>query len=388
MHALKFNRRHLVSKMLFLGMIALAAAISYSTPFRAHAGGPGQINAFFLSGIPVNYADCERFFTALKEGGANSVILAPPDDGRMVDKAAIPNAVYLAHQAGLRIFFVVPVRKVDALLNEHSNWEDMQFDLGSGTIQPTGRLDLFNPEVAGHLIKEVRDIASYSVDGILLGEDFFYSDTEGMSAFALNAHKQKYGSAFSSGSAFGRVGRDDDDNLAVVEGGEGFNEWTELKKSRLMELLTNMITEGKAVAPSVQFGVPLHITGLFTTPKEILRRFAYDMEAFEKLNIGFYWISIPHRDMRTAQGLTYKKTLETLSRLVMATSGSVKDPGKIIIAVQTMSSSGKILPLSEIEEVSTIVKKAGEPGIAYMLGAQVLPSELSRKLFQRQNGAL
>lgn len=377
------SSRRPIGKMLLLIVSALGAVINASMPVTSFAGGPSQVNAFFISSVPVNYADGERFFAALKEGGANSVILAPPSDGGMVDKTALPDTVYLAHQAGLKIFLVVPVRKVDALLEEHPDWEDMQYDLGSGTIQPTGRLDLFNPEAAAHLIKVVRDIASYSVDGILLGEDFFYSDTEGMSRFALDAHKQKHNSAFSPGSAFRRVGRDDEGDLEVVEGGEGFSEWTELKKNRLMEILTNMIAESKAVAPTVQFGVPLHITGLFTTPMEILKRFAYDMEAFEKLKMGFYWISIPHRDMRTARGLTYKKTLEALSRLVMATSGSVKDPGKIIIAVQTTSPSGAILPLSEIEEVTSIVRKAGEPGVAYTLGSEVLPTELSKKLFKR-----
>ena len=117
----------------------------------------------------------------------------------MPDKDYYPNIVYLAHQAGLRIYFILPVRNIPTVLADHPSWEDMRYDLQSGTTQPTGRLNLFNQEVVAYLSALFKDLASYSIDGILLGEDFYYSETEGMQSNALEDYKNRYNAALVPG---------------------------------------------------------------------------------------------------------------------------------------------------------------------------------------------
>jgi len=57
---------------------------------------------------------------------------------------------------------------------------DTQYALGSGTVQSTGKLDLFNREAVEYLASLAKEIASYSVDALLLGPDFYYSPVEGI----------------------------------------------------------------------------------------------------------------------------------------------------------------------------------------------------------------
>jgi hypothetical protein len=199
---------------------------------------PNPTNAFFLSAVPADYAKLEKYFAALKDGGANTVIIGPLAGG-VPDGDALPNIVYLAHASGLRIYFVLPTRGWPGALREHPEWEDMRYDLNSGTLQATGRLDLFQPEAVDYLVKLYRDVASYSIDGILFGEDFYYRDTEGMSAAALEEYKKRFTNALIPGKAIVRVGSTGN-GPEVLEYGEGFREWTELKKERLAGALQSI----------------------------------------------------------------------------------------------------------------------------------------------------
>jgi hypothetical protein len=342
---------------------------------------PALTNAFFLTLVPTDYAKLEKYFAALKEGGANTVIIGPLAGG-VPDGDALPNIIYLAHASGLRIFFVLPARGWAAALREHPEWEDMRYDLNSGTLQATGKLDLFQPEAVDYLVKLYRTIASYSIDGILLGEDFFYRDTEGMSAAALEEYKKRFTNALIPGKAIVRVGSTSS-GPEVLEYGEGFRDWTELKKERLAGAFQNIMSAARKVNSDVKFGIPLHGAGL-ASADEALVKYAYDMNAFQTLNVDFYWIAIPHRDIRESRRLNYKKGMEELARIAQAATTTVKDPSKALIVLQTTTVSGKVLPFSEIEEATTLVRKGGEPCLAYMISPdRTLPLALTRKLFKR-----
>ncbi len=369
-------------RIVVLSLVACAVFICSHVPAAAAAAmPPDPTNAFFLATVPTDYNKLEKFFAALKEGGANSVIIGPVA-GSVPDGDVLPNIVYLAHASGLKIFFVLPARGWTAALCEHPEWEDMRYDLNSGTLQATGKLDLFQPDAVDYLVKLYRAVASYSIDGILLGGDFYYRDTEGMSVRAMEEYKKRYGVALVTGRALARVGSVTD-GPAVIEYGEGFREWTELKKERLAGTLQSIMTAALKVNGDIKFGIPLQGPEL-NSPDEALSKYAFDVNALRAFNADFYWIPISHRDIRESKRLNYKKSMEELARIAQAATTMVKDPCKALIVIQTTAVSGKILPFSEIEEATALVKKSGEPCIAYMISQnRTLPVALTRKLFKR-----
>jgi hypothetical protein len=317
-----------------------------------------------------------------RDAGANTVIIRPVSREGRIDKQLLAKAVFLVHSAGLKLFVILPTRGISFLLGEHPEWEDIYYDLRSGTFQPSGKLDLFNPYVTVYLSDLFRDVAGYSVDGILLDDDFYYSDTEGMSKLAMERYTQKYGSSYPVRSALGKVKGDKPQYHRSEEYGEGFWNLAELKKNILLLVLKNIVDSSRAVNKQVKFWIPLHVPGLFLKEKELLAWYSHDMNAFKKIDLNFFWFAIPHRDIRAEQNIDYKKSIETVSRLVTSSTSLVDDPGKIIIGVQTTSLAGKILPLSEIEEVSMQMKKAGNTGIAFMVEPDTrLPSLLTKKIF-------
>ncbi len=289
---------------------------------------------------------------------------------------------YIAHREGLRVFIVFPTRSNQQILTKHPEWEDRRYNLRTGSLERTGRIDLFYRTAIDELAASVIDIAAYSVDGILLDTDFYYGETEGMSPMALKTFRQILNKEFSARDTFGKRTKDGN-ALQDAETADMFWNWTGLKKNMLLNLYKAIAKAAWSVNPKIKFGIPLHLNSP-TTPGEELAHFGYDFVKFKKMEIDYYWIAIRYRDIRAEQKLTYSKTMETLSRIATAATSLSKEPEKTIIAIQTADPSGRILPLTEIEEATEMVRHSGDPGIAFMITADMpIDPKLTGKIFRR-----
>lgn len=343
------------------------------------------INALYLLTVPSEYEALEEVVKSAGDNGANTIIMPLVSKAGIPDKQTLAKAVFFAHAAGMKLFVIVPTRDLSTPLQEHSNWEDLQYDLRSGTVQPAGKLDIFNEKAATYISEFIKDIAGYSVDAILLDEDFFYGDAEGMSENALTLYKQKYGSSFSARAAFAKVRGEGPEKHMPAQYGESFWKLAELKKEMLLLLLNNIIESAQMVNKQVKFVIPLPAPGLFLAEKEMLAWYSLDVAALQKMDTNLFWLSIRHRDIRTQNDINYKKTIEIVSRIAVTSLSLIKDPSKIIIAIQTTSESRKLLPIFEIEEVASQAKKSGQTGIAFMIEPDVgLPPVLTKKIFRRE----
>jgi hypothetical protein len=203
-----------------------------------------------------------------------------------------------------------------------------------------------------------------------------------MSRLAMDEYEKRHDKALIISRAITKTGKVDGGHVAVAYG-EGYQEWTTLKKERLVETLRAVAAAARTVNKSITLGVPLHMMGL-NAPEDAFRKYAYDMNDFQALPLDFYWIAIMHRNIRERQGITsYKKSLEELGRIATAANASVQDPSRVIIVLQT-GTGARLLPLSEIEEATAVTRKSGEANIAYKLDPYgTLSAQFSKKLFRR-----
>jgi len=343
------------------------------------------IHAFYFKSLPSTYKAQELLFASLKDSGANTIILElPMNEQGVPDLGRIPDAVYLAHQAGFKLHIVLPTRQFPGILSKHRDWEDAQYALGSGTVQATGKLDLFNQAAVEYVASLAKEIASYSVDALLLGTDFIYSPVEGIGPSAREQTLIDLKWAPDPRLLFRKVVRGPDGPI-IEEYGEYYRRWTELKRDRLLNVFAHIRKASRTVNAGIKFGIPIPVVIPVTTEDQIFTRFAYDMNAFRKLDCDYFWTAIDYRDIKSRQNLTYRQTMEQLSRIATSAIKAAKVPSKVILTLQATSETGTLIPMFEMEEITGLIRSSGDTGIAYIIGPDTIVNRtLMKKMFRNQ----
>ena len=338
------------------------------------------VRAYYFKWMPSDYTQQELLIASLKDTGANTLILElPMNEQGFPDLRNIPNPVYLAHQAGLKIHIVLPTRQFPGILSQHSDWEDNQFALGSGTIQSTGKLDLFNKAVVEYLASLAKEIASYSVDALLLGPDFYYAPTEGIGPAAREQTKIDLKWAPDPRTLFKKVRRWQDGPI-IEEYGENYGKWTAFKRDRLLYVFDQIRKAGRSVNGGLKIGIPIPVVMPVTTADKIFTQFAYDINEFRKLNSDYYWTAIEYRDIKARLNLSSRQSMEQLSRIANSAVTAVKIPDQVILALQATTETGTVIPMFEMEEITGLVRSSGKTGIAYILG----PNAMVNRTFMKK----
>lgn len=338
------------------------------------------VRAFLLGGLPKDHGKISKLFLSLKDAGADTVIAGPLAERGGLTRTTLPHVIFLAHQARLRLFVIVPTRSDEEALASHPEWEDRRYDIRSGTFQPAGKLDLFHPDALNYVMMTCKYVASFSVDGIVLGEDFSYDDTDGMSSVFLDAYNQRFKSELVPGKAFAKVEKVDG-SYRVVEYGEGFGNFEKMKQERLGETLKTVMAASRKLNGDVRFAAPVPFAGL-DSRLSALPEYLREVEAFRSADPDYFWLAFPRREGR---GQNYKKGMETISRTAKILATAVKQPCKTILVIPLTDREGKLLSSVEIEEATAMAKKGGKPCIAYQVGKDnAVPATLTKKLFKEQ----
>ncbi len=342
------------------------------------------MNAFFLRSIPERYHDLEILSQRLRSGGANTVITRLPRKNGDIHAATLTNLIFLSHQNGLRVYVVLPTRFDRRALVSHPEWEDIRYDPRTGKLHPDGSLDLANPEAVMFLVQRVKEVAAFSVDGILLDEDFGFGITDGMGSSMLKEFTRRYGSPFDARKVFEKISTEiSDADINAFD--KSFWQWSELKKDVIANSVLELSRACRGVQGMIKFGIPLRTPG-GETPQLSLARFSYDMKALKKLDVDFYWAELRSaEDAVWKGGKSYNKDLEYFSRMVKSVSSVQKEQEKNIIVIPA-TASGKALPMFALEEITFLVQMEGKTtGIAYLMDQTAVPSDtLTKKLFKRE----
>lgn len=372
-------RARVSSLRLVLAAVALFAfclaafSYAYSAP----------INGFFVRSLPADFARQERFFRSLSDSGASTVIMDLPLRGNgEPDGTALSNAVYLVHQAGLKIFIIMPTRVAPAALDKHPEWEDRMYNLAENSQEKSGKLDLFQKKAVEHIAGLGKTVAAYAVDGILLGEDFTYGMGEGLGKTAVSLMKDRLHMRLTARRIFVHVDRSGDSPV-VTEYGKAFRPWTEAKRDRLIETYESIRSAARSVNPSITVGVPVPVQLPVAVPEDLLTQHAFDAAYYKRAGVDYYWTSLEHRGRNGDRKLSFREGVELLSRSAYAAISSVKDDERMILVLQATTTRGRPLSLTEIEEITGYVRHAGRTGIVYGVRPGAVPSAvLTKKMFR------
>jgi len=358
-------------------MIALIIALfTVSVATTGHAE-KKKIKAFWIAELPSDNDAVEKLFLSYRDAGADTVIVGPLSTAGHLTIKMLPHIVFLAHKTRLKIYVAVLTRRDTDLLSSHPQWEDRRYDLESRSLRTDAALNLFRPDVVAHLVSTVQNIARYSVDGILMDEDFTYEDTDGMSREVFAAYQKKYEKEPVPKKLFASVQKTGA-SYHVAEYGEGFENLMRMKLDRLGEVFKALKDASRSENKDIQFGVPLRFSG-YENILGTLPHYTRIVHAFKRADPDFYWIVIPHRDK---YGLSYKQGMESIARAAKIIATAVEDRDKAVVVISMMNKDGRLLAYTELEEATDMVRMNGISTVVYRVKKNLaLPVPIMRKLF-------
>lgn len=361
------------------GAMLLAAAAAMTIP-PAVAGPAEKLRAFSVPDIPADDAKALRFFSSLRDAGADTVIVGPLREKGQITKRRVPHIVFLAHRARLKIHFILPVRTDREALDSHPEWEDRRYDAASGTLQPSGTLNLFHPGVSRYLSDAVKSLASFFVDGIVLGDDLPYAEAEGFGEEMFEAYRRTYGSRFEPRRAFLPARRTGGEQKAG-EYGEDYGRFSRLRQERLAAFVNELRSAARSVNPDITMAVPVRFQG-YRDPFAALAVYTREVKAFRAADPDFFWIAIPHRE---SEGLNYKEGMQALARSVTMISQAIPGSCRAVVFLPLINPAGRMLAPTEIEESADMARRGGDPCIVYQTRHdRALYHAVMQKLLRRE----
>ncbi|MHB8844129.1 MAG: hypothetical protein ACYC7L_05210 [Nitrospirota bacterium] len=362
----------------------LAAFCIVSGSAGAETASP-PVNAFSVKKLPKNYIGLEKFFQSLRNSGANTLIMELPLTGEgFPDVAAVPNVVFLAHQSGIKLFVVLPTRKLPGPIALHAEWEDRRYDIANDAYQLSGKLDLFNQAAVSYLAVIAKELASFSVDAVILGEDFRYEPVDGMSRTASKFAAMKLDADIDPASMYRKISKGPDGPV-VTEYSDLFVKWTRLKRDRLLEVYETIRTAARSANGDARFGLAVPVDYPVLEPADALSAYAFDWESYRRQETDLFLAVIPYREIQEARSMAYRQVIEMVSRIARSVLSASKNGLRVVLVVpMTERLTAKSLRYSEIEEITGLLRAGGETGIGYEIKADtLLNKEFTSKLFKK-----
>jgi hypothetical protein len=295
--------------------------------------------------------------------------------------------LFLAHRAGVKLQVVLPTRSITGPINEHNDWEDLAYeayDLNRDGYRRAGKLDLFNAAAVDYLSSLANELASFSVDGLLLGTDFVYEPLEVMSSSAVKYAALKLDADINPANMYKKLGKGPSGRV-IQEYSDLFLKWAGLKRDRLLIDYDSIRTSARRANGSITFGLAIPVVYPLATPVVMLSLFAFDMDAYRRKDADYFLASINYRDLQEQQNLNNRQATELVTRVARAVFTAVKDGQKIIIVLpMTEQLTEKNLQFSEIEEINGLIKNVGDMGISYVIKTETeLNPQFTSKLFKK-----
>jgi biofilm PGA synthesis lipoprotein PgaB len=344
-----------------------------------------QIEAAQVSYLPgATYEEAGREFQRMRRLGINTVILRVfqhPGDRYypFVDPKA-PAGVYfttseapvvedilsglipLAHAGGLKVFAWMTT--LSTSLGPSPDLMGRRYDLATGKIVPTDRLDPFHPEVRRRLLALFRDLGRYPLDGILLQNDLVLIHTDGFSEAAKAAYRLNCGRTPDPEDFFSDRETTPGGAVRVRKYSKAFGEWAGWKSDCLEHLAADLQTAARLENPHLPV-VPNLSYETLSRPEAAIDWFSQDLDLYSGV-FDYVAVTLYHRQMARELGLSPGEAAARIGAMVKNGLERLPEPQSLLAEVQTVDfGTHKALEPTEWRRIAREIRTAGPVSLSF-----------------------
>jgi len=190
--------------------------------------------------------------------------------------------VRAAHRHHLKVFAWMSVRQMNWKIQADSRWADLKYDSLKMGLIPTEGLDLFQPAVQDYIIALYQDLAGYSLDGIVFGDDLFYKTEEGLGLIARQQFTMDFGEVFLPKGL---------NRESLMVSNDVFWRWIGWKSRQVYHFLNVLKQAVHKTNPLLQFGLMLSEESILN-PLQALKKNSQDLLEAKHQMLDYYVIGV------------------------------------------------------------------------------------------------
>jgi hypothetical protein len=229
---------------------------------------------------------------------------------------ALTGLVNSAHKRHLKVFAWMSVRQMNWKVHADPGWADLQYDPRTMGLIPTQALDLFQPAVRDYITALYQDLAGYSLDGIVFGDDLFYKTEEGLGEIARQQFTRDFGEVFLPKVLH---------QPSLMASHDVFWKWIGWKSRQVYHFLNVLKQDTRKTHPSLQFGLMLSEKSVLN-PLQSLTKQSQDLLEAKRQMFDYYVIAAELTDTRN--------DLIHLSQIVAKSHHLIGEPEKVLLRVR------------------------------------------------------
>jgi len=254
----------------------------------------------------------------------------------------------------------------------------LEYDFATKTLVPAFGVNLFDDDEVARLVGLYRDLAAYSIDGILFQDDLVLKHAEGMGPDA----EKLYGKAIAPESFYIDPYLNGAGTKYYVHGyTDAFYDWAAFKSRRLGDVVKEIIDGVTKDRPDLLFCVNLSYEAVLR-PDLALTWLSQDLGEFKRAGADYFFVMAYQRQMLAEKGLTdlaalgpdYRELCE--SGVFMA-----GDAKRLVIKPQLIDwETGRAVTGAELLTISTFLCDTDEIGLVLVPYRKDAPLDEARRL--------
>ncbi len=248
----------------------------------------------------------------------------------------LPTVCQAAHRHGIKVYAWINTLNATFLHCSHCGhiWK---IDLASGRRIKTSRLSPFDPRVRSCLAGLFKDLARYSIDGILIQDDFVLHYNEDVSPLALHAYQKSMGiHLLHHIRRFYLLRRKGEKGIQIAGYRPSFWSWSKWKNRQLALFLKQLIKTARETNSSVKVAIDVNYESLLS-PKNALAWFSRDIPTLERIaHPDQYAVMSYQRQMERELEKSRSEIFHQLRAMVKTALVWIPTPGRWIFKIQTI----------------------------------------------------
>lgn len=271
----------------------------------------------------------------------------------------LDDVIRAAHDSGLSVFAWMTTRYADYGIEDNTDLACKAYDIAARSYTRCRGLDMFNDKAVERLEEIYSDLAEYEIDGILFQDDLVLRHNEGFGPYMNGLFKKETGIDISPESLYIRT-----EGTRQVHYTELFWNWASWKNKRLLDVAGRLKNAVHRKRPEAKFALNLMYETV-TNPSSALAWLSQDLNEAKRRGFDYYSIMAYHRQMGEELNREPEEIKNIIARMVTDAAGSVGEPGKVLIKLQTIDwRTGQALANDEVAEMLRNVRSKGGVSLA------------------------